>query len=371
MPKRLVVCCDGTWNRPDQFSDGVPATTNVAKIALGLADRDEAGMEQVLYYQPGVGSRRWERIQGGAFGIGLSRNVRDCYRFLVEAYEPGDELFLFGFSRGAYTARSTVGLARNAGILRPEHRGRIRDAYRMYRSRSKGTHPREAEARIFRSMYSYPGLEFEFVGVWDTVGALGIPIDGVRLPIITKLWSFHDTNLSSTVKHAYQALAIDEHRRSFRPTVWNQPDPDVEQDLEQVWFAGDHCDAGGGHADPTLSEIALGWMVERARACGLAFQEGWFGPPTGKLDERRRFGQEIAPSPYGLLHPSPTGLYKLLGSIDRTIEGDGASAASSAIKRMRRESCDYAPPALTDFHARFPDRVTPVPDGTGAPVAGG
>ena len=217
-------------------------------------------------------------------------------------------------------------------------------------------------------MYSHPGLEFEFVGVWDTVGALGIPIDGVRLPLITKLWSFHDTNLSSTVKHAYQALAIDEHRRPFRPTVWKQPRPAVEQDLEQVWFAGDHCDAGGGHPDPALSEIALGWIVERARACGLAFQEGWFGPPTGELDARRRFGQEIAPSPYGLLHPSPTGLYRLLGSIDRTIEGDGASVASSAITRMRRESCDYAPPALTEFHARFPERVTPVPDGTGQPV---
>jgi hypothetical protein len=135
-----------------------------------------------------------------------------------------------------------------------------------------------------------------------------------------------------------------------------------------VWFAGDHCDAGGGHADPTLSEIALGWMVERARACGLAFKEGWFGPPTDKRDERRRFGQEIDPSPYGRLSPSPTGPYKLLGSVDRTIEGDGASVASSAVTRLREESCDYAPGPLAEFHARHPGRVTSVPDGTEQPV---
>ena len=120
--KRLVVCCDGTWNRPDQTKQGVAAPTNVAKISLALADEDDAGNPQVLHYEAGVGTRRGERFLGGGFGVGLSRNVQDCYRFLVDYYEPGDKLYFFGFSRGAYTARSTVGLVRNAGILRPEHR---------------------------------------------------------------------------------------------------------------------------------------------------------------------------------------------------------------------------------------------------------
>ena len=123
--KRLIVACDGTWNRPDQLDRGEPAPTNVAKLAMALADRDDAGNPQLVHYQPGVGTRRWERLRGGGFGIGLSRNVQECYGFLVDNYEPDDELYFFGFSRGAFTARSTVGLVRNSGILRRENRGRI------------------------------------------------------------------------------------------------------------------------------------------------------------------------------------------------------------------------------------------------------
>src|SRR3954454_17620 len=146
--KRLVVCCDGTWNRPDQTKQGVAAPTNVAKISLALAEEDDAGNPQVLPYEAGVGTRRGERLVGGVFGVGLSRNVQDCYRFLVESYEPGDKLYFFGFSRGAYTARSTVGFVRNSGILRREHIHHIDDAYGLYRSRASRTHPRGIEARI-------------------------------------------------------------------------------------------------------------------------------------------------------------------------------------------------------------------------------
>src|SRR4051794_8227249 len=184
MPKRLVVCCDGTWNRPDQLSEGVAAPTNVSKLALAVARRDAGGTEQLLHYEPGVGTRRFERIRGGAFGLGLSRNVRSCYRFLVETYEPGDELWFLGFSRGAFTARSTVGLVRNCGILRAAEIGRIGDAYRLYRSRDKGTEPGGIEAEMFRRMHSHPDAAIHFVGVWDTVGALGIPTDGIRVPFL-------------------------------------------------------------------------------------------------------------------------------------------------------------------------------------------
>src|SRR5215213_6127127 len=164
---RLIVCCDGTWNRADQ-----PAPTNVRKICQAIDESDG----QLVKYEPGVGTRVLERIRGGAFGFGLSRNVKDCYAWLVEHYEPGDELFLFGFSRGAFTARSLAGLVRNSGILKPENAGMVDAAYKLYRSREPGNAPREENAARFRADNSHPDATIQFVGVWDTVGALGIPI---------------------------------------------------------------------------------------------------------------------------------------------------------------------------------------------------
>src|SRR5919202_2136476 len=166
--KRLVVCCDGTWNRPDQVSQGVAAPTNVAKVALAHAGADADGNPQVLHYEAGVGTRRGEHVLGGAIGVGLSRNVQDCYRFLVDHYEPGDELYFLGFSRGAFTARSVVGLVRNSGILRREERARIDEAYRLYRSPHKDTVPSGIAAQLFRRSYSHPDAYVQFVGVWDT-----------------------------------------------------------------------------------------------------------------------------------------------------------------------------------------------------------
>ena len=131
MSKRLVLCCDGTWNSPDQKSP-----TNVTKLALAIAPVDAMGGEQRIFYHCGLGTNRWERIRGGAFGFGLSRNVRDAYRFIVQTFEPGDELFFLGFSRGAYTARSTAGFVRNCGILRREHEDRVDEAYTLYRDTS-------------------------------------------------------------------------------------------------------------------------------------------------------------------------------------------------------------------------------------------
>jgi uncharacterized protein (DUF2235 family) len=211
MSKRLVVCCDGTWNFPDR-----QCLTNVTKVALAIATVDSKGTEQRTFYHRGIGSNRRERIRGGAFGFGLSRDVCDTYRFLVQNYEPGDELFFFGFSRGAFTARSTVGLVRNAGILRQEHVDRVSEAYALYRSRTKTNTPRGREATLFRRSYSYEP-RIRFIGVWDTVGALGIPLDGFRLiSLLNKRWEFHNTELSTSVDAAYQALAIDEEARTVQ-----------------------------------------------------------------------------------------------------------------------------------------------------------
>jgi uncharacterized protein (DUF2235 family) len=349
MPKRLIVCCDGTWNRPDELNDGVPAPTNVSKLALAIAREDAAGTAQEVFYVAGVGTRRFERLRGGAFGYGLSRNVRECYRFLAERYAPGDELFFLGFSRGAYTARSTVGLVRNCGILLPEHTDRIDEAYRLYRAPGRDREPDGIAAELFRRAYAHPDPDIHFVGVWDTVGALGIPVDGIRLPLLTRLWTFHDTKLSSHVRHAYQALAIDERRGPFKPTLWEQQAHATDQVLEQVWFAGVHCDVGGGYADPSLSEIPLIWMADRVRSNGLALDPARLTRPAGAVDEEQRHeGIELAPDALGLIHESRKGIYRLAPSYDRPLAADGAAAASTAVRR-RKELAGYRPEQLDRF----------------------
>jgi uncharacterized protein (DUF2235 family) len=354
--KRLIVCCDGTWNRPDEVSHGVAAPTNVAKIALAFADEDGDRNEQLLHYQTGVGTRRGERVLGGAFGVGLSRNILDCYRFLVDNYEPGDELYLFGFSRGAYTARSLAGLVRNSGILRPEERHRIGEAYALYRRPDKDSAPSGIAAELFRRSHSCSDETYiDFVGVWDTVGALGIPIDGFRPPLLSRLWTFHDTTLSRYVRHAYHALAIDERRRPFKPTVWVQKDDAHDQTLEQVWFAGVHSDVGGGYSDTGLSEIALLWMAEKARDCGLAFMPDHLVETTHDVDaDARRSGIQVAPNYAAELHPSRKGIYLLQPAYDRRLSGDGGAAVdggalASAAEMRYEHDISYRPPGLAEW----------------------
>ena len=353
--KRLVVCCDGTWNRPDQVNRGVAAPTNVAKFALALADCDADGQTQCLHYEAGVGTRRRERLLGGAFGVGLSRNVRECYRFLVDNYEPGDLLYFLGFSRGAFTARSVAGLVRNCGILRREHAHRIDNAYALYRSPRRDTEPGGLGATLFRRTYSHPDAPIEFVGVWDTVGALGIPVDVFTPPLLTRLWTFHDTRLSRVVRHAYHAVSIDEQRAPFKPTLWVKQDDAPDQVLEQVWFAGVHCDVGGGYRDPSLSEIPLLWMVEKARASGLVFEPDHFGAPAdGDAPERRHSGTVVDPSPFGPIGTSRTGIYTLQPPYDRRLAGDqgaevdGGALADSAKARYDADA-RYRPPGLEQW----------------------
>ena len=352
MAKRLVVCCDGTWNTPGEAKGGVASPTNVTKLSLGVARQGSDGLPQLIHYEAGVGTRRFEHVRGGAFGWGLSRNVRACYQVLVENYEPGDELYFFGFSRGAFTARSTVGLVRNCGILKDRRMGLIDDAYRLYRDDAKHTEPRGIEARIFRRQYSHPDSDIHFIGVWDTVGSLGIPTGALRLPFLTKRWSFHDTDLSSRVRFAYHALAIDERRPPFKPTLWKQQDHSTGQTLVQVWFTGVHSDVGGGYVDPTLAEVSLLWMVERARECGLAFEPDHFVPQSGRIEpELRHLGQQIAPNGLADMENSRKGPYLVLPAYDRPIEGDGVWVASSADRRWR-EDPKYRPPKLKEYRDR-------------------
>lgn len=348
MAKRLVVCCDGTWDVPDHIDRGQLRPSNVAKLALAVAPTDPRGREQPVYYHPGVGTGRFDHLRGGAFAWGLSQNIVDAYRFIIDQYEQGDELFLFGFSRGAYTARSLAGLIRNCGVLRRGNRGKVPDAYALYRRRDSASHPAAYESQLFRRMYAWE-VRIAFIGVWDTVGSLGIPSGIPWLPIsliqlMNKRWQFHDLRLSSFVDNAYQAIAIDEKRLQFQPALWEQQ-ARTQQHLEQVWFAGVHVNIGGGYEDTGLSDITLDWMIRKAEACGLAV-------------DRTSIPAPFAPNYRGELRNSKDGMYTVFPPYD-TIRAMGKGqnanefAHQSAIDRVQlAPQLSYKPENLSGFLAR-------------------
>lgn len=283
--RRLALLFDGTWNKPE-------SNTNVERLCRLIAPRDAGGHAQLVNYIPGVGVKRGiAHLLGGAFGYGLSGNVLDGYRWLCETWQPGDLLYLFGFSRGAYTARSLGGMIRKCGLLRGGSHGSVTRAdvaaaYRVYRdSRCR---PDDPVAVQFRADHSIV-VDIQFIGVWDTVGSLGIPGTASWFPYARKRYQFHDTELSKIVKYAYQALALDEHRADFAPTVWTRnpytvkpgetlTSKKLEQiEIEQRWFIGAHADVGGGNdcdgagrrPDP-LPGLPLAWLQRKAIAAGLA-----------------------------------------------------------------------------------------------------
>ena len=319
--KHIVVCCDGTWNTPDHVDRGRVSPSNVVRTALAVAPHRSDGTAQVVHYDRGVGTHWFDHLRGGAFGYGLSANVLEAYRFLARRFEPGDALFLFGFSRGAYTARSLAGLIRNCGILKVPSPGRVEEAYALYRRRDDASHPRGTEAELFRRMHSHE-TRIRCIGVWDTVGALGIPGGGFRW--LNSRWAFHDVDLSSTVDNAFQALAADEERKVFVPSLWRRQPGSNGQRLEQVWFAGAHSNVGGGYADSGLADVAFLWMKQRAEECGLQFGES-------------ALGGAVRPDPLGELRDSSVGIYRFLPHRRRPIgetPGAGESVHESVLARI-------------------------------------
>jgi uncharacterized protein (DUF2235 family) len=348
--KRLVVCCDGTWNTPDEVRGGRPCPTNVAKIAAAVVTpRDGEGVEQRVYYHRGVGTGRLDHFTGGAFGWGLSRNVQDAYMFLVENWDdPADEIFLFGFSRGAYIARSVAGFIRNSGLLKARWARKLDTAYELYRDRTHATHPNAMESQLFRKSFSSE-VRIKFIGVWDTVGALGIPIDSLGIHVLSDRWKFHDVKLSTSVDNAFHAIAIDERRRPFTPAIWEQQPGamHVMQRLEQVWFPGVHSDVGGGYPQAGLSDVALEWMGQRARQCDLAIDFAGAGIP-------------VAPDATGYLHDSMTARYRILGSrprlmpVQRLDDRGRPMVTNEAVidqAALRLNSPTYHAPNLREFLA--------------------
>ena len=280
--KRIVICADGTWNTPFRSPSGPPQPTNVWLTYQLVTPASTDGTPQLAYYHTGIGTVGGPigRMLGG-LGIGIRHTIVDCYRFLVEHYNPGDDLYLFGFSRGAYTVRSLAGLVRNAGIIdanaHPDAADRdtlIDEAWHLYRGRGEDTSPVAQRAVDFRVRYSCSDFRIRCIGVWDTVGALGIPVGGIVGWLSRYFHGFHDVTLSSQVDRAFHAIAVDERRGPYLPTLWvQQPDaPRQGQVLEQVWFPGVHSDIGGDEPWPErgLATTALRWLIDRVTAtCGL------------------------------------------------------------------------------------------------------
>ncbi len=312
--------------------------TNVVKLARWVMPQDANGVAQRVHYDPGVGTGDIvDRAFGGMFGIGLTHNIREAYEFLSQNYEDDEQVFLFGFSRGAYTVRRTAGMVRKCWLL-PKiaddeaRKAAIEEGYEIYTRRGGG--PDSEAAKDYRTKYGCRSITIRCLGVWDTVGAYGI---GGVLGQLTSTLSkarFHDRRLSSIVEHAYQAVAIDETRRLFEATLFEQgpTGPQNGQVLEQSWFAGVHSNVGGGYEDTGLSDVTLHWMAMRAEQCGLALDPKW--------------RDRIDPDEFGELRESRTGLYLLMGKAVRPIgkqKNGFEKVHNAAMDRMTRDPAVYAP----------------------------
>jgi Uncharacterized alpha/beta hydrolase domain (DUF2235) len=353
--RRLVVCCDGTWNTSEQMRGDVPCPTNVVRIFHAL----EQSADQLCYYHPGVGTGAglMDKLAGGSFGTGLSNNVKSAYAWLAANYRPGgeDAICLFGFSRGAFTVRSLAGMIGACGLpsfladAEPADRWKAIDAlFAAYRPGA--VVPDERAVPIM------------FLGVWDTVGALGVPASMGLLRIAEDLGHnaphFHDTRLGARVRHARHAVAMDEKRGPFVPTLWtNLPLDEPGRTAEQVWFAGDHCDVGGGHPQTGLSDCALSWMIKEAQSC------------VPELRFRPDILAQIRPDPADVLHDDSTGFYRFLGPTPRATpfldprslpddppEGPGKDTIDDVhVSAYRRQA--VPPIAIGDYRkGRVPDR---------------
>lgn len=362
--KRLALFCDGTWSdaRP-RFGlehtgaerKGSGSETNVARLFRAVAAAD--GADQTCGYVGGLGARRLP-VLGGLFGEGLEAKIIEAYLWLCERYVFGAAVYLFGFSRGAYTVRSLVGLIRRAGFLAKPYPRRAQQAMALYRRRSG---PDTPEAIAFRRDHACAfvtadaaGLRLEqagagatrphaiqFLGVWDTVGALGVPARWPLSHVINRRHHFHDTALSRMVAHAAHALAADERRAAFEAAAWSNL-PALNRGLDapryvQAWFPGDHGSVGGGGQERRLSDGGLVWMAERAAAAGLKLD---LNHP--ELASARANADPLT----GPLHNAPKGLLsRLTPQRDRAPMLTGDEAHSGALARMAADRL-YRPTPL-------------------------
>jgi uncharacterized protein (DUF2235 family) len=357
--KRLALFLDGTWNV-------VADNTNVWRMKSLCAPAGNDGVRQLIYYNPGVGTQFGSRVRGGALGYGLSDVVIESYEWLIDHYEEGDDIFIFGFSRGAYTARSLAGLIAKCGLLSPGAPLGVRQIYSRYRL---GPEARTLWALYAEHVAGTAGMlsveeqwmlkyslrvRIKFVGVWDTVGALGVPAFQIA-GLSRSSFGFLHTGLRLPVEHGFHALAIDEHREAFAPTLWTKRETATAPDrplagVEQRWFVGAHANVGGGCESDLLAQVPLRWMMAKASALGLGFRSDVvLDGDAAEAPISDSFGE--------FMH----GLYRLvkLGKpyyrpIDRSAAGEhnvNETIDASVFERWRRVSA-YRPQNLREWGER-------------------
>ncbi len=333
MKKRIVICADGTWNRPEKnLQEDFP--TNVLRLARAIKPVGTDQIPQQVFYDYRVGSY-YDPVIGGATGKGLHKNILDDYRYIVQNYSPGDELYLFGFSRGAYTVRCLCGLINNCGIIKRPDASLIQKAFNHYKRNGAAYAPEGRASIEFRNQHSHDSKEIKFVGVWDTVGAMGIPIS--FLGFFDDKDEFYDAKIGKNVRVARHALAIDEHRSDFVPTLWKARE---NMDLQQVWFTGAHSDIGGSYKPDKngslLSDNSLDWMIKEAHRVGLTVE--------GHLE------QSINKNPMATLHNSRRSFYRIKGKHYRRIEHDnGPVLIHESVKSRWQQDDKYRPKNLLDY----------------------
>lgn len=287
MPKNICIFCDGTWNSSADEAYGIPTPTNVYRLYEASQDQAESDGKQITWYQPGVGALGgpWRRAWEGATGTGIGANIRRAYTAIAWHYEPNDKIFLFGFSRGAFTARSVAGMIQRVGMIEKPTKKLVAQAYAKYQKKE--------DTKLGKD------VSVHFIGVWDTVGALGFSMWGWSFNLLRFFRnSFHELSPNQVTDFVYHGLAMDEIRTSFMPTLWEEP-PETQTGqrpkVEQVWFRGVHSDVGGGYPDHELADITLSWMIDRA----CAAEHG--------LLIRKNALSTLKPDPMGRIHNSYKG----------------------------------------------------------------
>jgi uncharacterized protein (DUF2235 family) len=343
--KRLIVCCDGTWQ--DLYKD---YPTNVVKTAQAISPSGPDGVPQVVYYDAGLGTKeigtkgsfidRLIRLAGGGIGLGIDQKIEDAYLFLSLNYEPGDDIYLFGFSRGAYTVRCLAGLIYNSGLPKRKYIRKIPEAYELYRDRGDLSKPSGVDATDFRSRYG-DRPPIKALCCWDTVESVGLPdlIPGVKLnETFNQRYSFHDNRINRTIQHAFHAVAIDENRKVFDYTPMES---DQADQLSQVWFPGGHGCVGGGSLDERgLSDRPLKWMLENIAPLGLFVDES-----------NVEHGKESGKSIYGIMsdYSAHFSLARSrFGYVERVIPETSSFSDVDLSTRMRWKDkrCNYRPKNL-------------------------
>ena len=310
--KNIVVCCDGTNAKYDSEDDN----TNVIRLFERLG---KDGDKQVSFYDPGVGTIsshplplvRWlHKAWMAAFGSGVRTNVEQAYRYLMDTYEPGDKVYIYGYSRGAHTARGLAGMLHRCGLLTKGSHNLVPYATRMYEQSD------DEIAAGFKASFSRE-CKPHFIGVWDTVASMGY------------LWwrkYFRNQVLNNDVRYGYHALATNERRSYFQVALWDENDLPDDQEIVQVWFPGFHSDVGGQKADRRISDITLEWMLRHAGDKGLCLRNDW-----------REWLRSDPTS--GQITPSDRHIWRLTAE-DRTIP-EGAKAHESVVKRLECTESHY------------------------------